>query len=175
MKLQSLISGAIFDTEDTNKELAFRYEISNINRNRILRHITLEPVVEYIPPDNPLIAIQTACKLLSVGVVGIFGPVTEENANAVQSVCDNKEIPHIEARWNPDQERETCLANVYPHPKVLARIFVDIVKELGWKGFTILYENNTSLYRISELLKIYDKKGYHIIVRQLDKISGNYR
>lgn len=174
--IMSLLLGAIFDSEDIYKELAFRYAINKINQNRLLKNIVLEPIIEYVPPDNPLICAQIACKLLSIGIAGIFGPVTEENANIVQSICDNKEIPHIEARWNVNQERETCLANVYPHPKVLARIFIDIIKEKSWKGFTVLYENSTSLVRIGEILKIYDKKGYHISLRQLDENNaGNYR
>lgn len=53
---------------------------------------------------------------------------------------------------------------------------MEIIETLGWKTFTILYEDNASLLRISELLKIRTNKDYRIVVRQLDKDgTGNYR
>lgn len=51
-----------------------------------------------------------------------------------------------------------------------------MVELWGWKTFTIFYENNESFPRISELLKMYDPKGYTITLRQLDLgLGNNYR
>lgn len=40
--------------------------------------------------------MKAACELLEEGIVGILGPLTEDNSNVVQSILDLKEVPHIE-------------------------------------------------------------------------------
>lgn len=167
--------GGIFDGADKSKQLAFKYAIKAINSNRTLHNHILKPIIVNVDPNSSLNVTQTTCHLLSQGVVAIFGPTSEENANVIQSICDTKEIPHIEARWNADQERGSCLVNVFPYPDILSKIFVDLVKTWQWKGFTILYEDDHSLMRISELLKIYDNQGYTITVKQLNRFETGYR
>jgi ionotropic kainate glutamate receptor 2 len=57
------------------------------------------------------------------GVAAIFGPQSRSTAGMVQSVCDNKEIPHLETRWEPrSPPAGSCHINLYPHPKVLALV-----------------------------------------------------
>lgn len=113
--------------------------------------------------------------MIENGIVGVFGPFSEENSNAVQSICDAKEIPHIEARWD-DVPVNGTIVNVYPYPDILTKTYIDILEAWKWDDFVILYENNESLLRIFGLLEKYDNRGYQIIVRQLDKYnSGNYR
>lgn len=165
--------GGIFDSTDKDKEYAFRYALKMVNKNMRFK---LEPEIEYISADSPLSAVQTVCNLLAKGVVGIFGPTSNDNAYAVQSICDTKDVPHIEVRWDAKRERGGCLVNLFPHPDVLAKVFADIVKEWKWQGFTVLYENDDGLNRINELLKLYDNQGFTVIVKQLDKNNtGDYR
>lgn len=129
-----------------------------------------------VEADNPFLAATTACELMNNGVVGIFGPSTEVNANGIQSICDAKEIPYIETRWDDQLRRGSAFVNTYPYPPVMSRAYVDVVKAWEWKSFTILYEDYSSLSRVNELLKMYEAKTYSIVVRQLDKYgSGNYR
>ena len=45
---------------------------------------------------------------------------------------------------------------------------MELVSALGWKKFTVLYEDGSSLVRLSELLKMFDKKDKLVTVRQLD-------
>lgn len=168
--------GGIFQDDDDNHQIAFVLTANAINEERILNHYLLQTLQEVVEIDNPLEAAQTTCNLLAKGVVGIFGAVSSENSNGVQSVCDTKEIPHIETRFKVDQIRGGCQINLFPYAPVLSRVFVDIVQAWNWASFTILYETNEGLSRIGELLKIYDHHGYTIVVRQLDKFrSGNYR
>lgn len=63
------------------------------------------------------------------------------------------EVPHLETRWDYRLKRESCLVNLYPHPSMLSRAYVDIVRAWGWKSFTIVYESNEGLVRLQELLK----------------------
>ena len=97
---------------------------------------------------------------------GIFGPTSPEAAIHVQSICDAKEMPHIETRY--DADTKSPMVNLHPHPSSLGKVFVDLVNAWNWKSFTILYENGPWLPQLSELLEMYDPKGYTITVRQLD-------
>lgn len=66
--------------------------------------------------------------------------------------------------------------NLHPHWDLLSKIYADLVQAWGWTKFTILYENVEGLYRMKELLKMYNSTGSTVVIRQLDKTnSGNYR
>ena len=60
----------------------------------------------------------------------------------VQSICDVFEVPHVEMRWDFELKRTDLSINLYPRPEILARAYVDIVKEWNWKSFAIVYEDN---------------------------------
>jgi hypothetical protein len=51
---------------------------------------------------------------------------------------------------------------------------MELVNALGWKKFTVLYEDASSLVRLSALLQMFDKKDKPVTVRQLDP-QGNHR
>lgn len=147
-----------------------------VNSQNLLSRHKLVALPKRVDSENPLLAAITACELMEERIVGIFGPSTEENANGVQSICDEKEIPYIETRWDDQQRRGSALVNIHPYPAVMSKAYVDVVKAWEWKSFTILYEDYNGLSRVNELLKMYDNKGFSVVVRQLDKYkSGNYR
>lgn len=62
--------------------------------------------------------------MLANGVTGMFGPVAGDTAPIVQSICDYKEIPHIQTRWDINQKRGSCQINLYPHPRTLAKVIL---------------------------------------------------
>jgi hypothetical protein len=45
---------------------------------------------------------------------------------------------------------------------------MELLNALGWRKFTVLYEDGSSLARLSALLKTFDKKDKPVTVRQLD-------
>ncbi|EDS27909.1 ionotropic glutamate receptor subunit ia [Culex quinquefasciatus] len=92
------------------------------------------------------------------GVAAIFGPNSPKAAVHVQSICDEKEMPHIETRWDAYTRLPTI--NIHPHPHILGRVFLDLVVAFEWKDFTIIYESGPWLPGISDLLKMYDPKCY---------------
>uniref|UniRef100_A0ABD2XSJ7 Receptor ligand binding region domain-containing protein n=1 Tax=Trichogramma kaykai TaxID=54128 RepID=A0ABD2XSJ7_9HYME len=53
--------------------------------------------------------------------------------------------------------------------------YVDLVKALNWKSFTIIYENNEGLVRLQELLKAYGPSHTSINIKQLgeDALNGH--
>ncbi|KAL9900013.1 kainate-type ionotropic glutamate receptor subunit 1D isoform 1-T1 [Glossina fuscipes fuscipes] len=167
--------GGLFHPADDNQELAFRQAVERINEDRmILPRSKLVAQIERISPFDSFHAGKRVCGLLNVGVAAIFGPQSSHTASHVQSICDNMEIPHLENRWEYRLRRESCLVNLYPHPNILSKAYVDIVKYWGWRTFTIIYESNDGIVRLQELLKAHGQTPYPITVRQLTD-TGDYR
>nr|CAH7752042.1 unnamed protein product [Callosobruchus chinensis] len=167
--------GGLFHPTDDKQEIAFRYAVEKINNDRtILPRSKLSAQIEKIPPQDSFHASKKVCHLLRTGVAAIFGPQSAHTASHVQSICDTMEVPHLETRWDYRLRRESCLVNLYPHPTVLSKAYVDIVKAWGWKSFTIIYENNEGLVRLQELLKAHGPYEAPIAIRQLGE-GSDYR
>lgn len=109
------------------------------------------------------------------GVSAIFGPDEKASSIHAADICDTKEMPYIDTRWDP--ESKMPIVNMYPSPSLMALMLVDLVQASEWTSFTILYESAEWLPRVSELLRMYDAQGSTITVRRLDlKLSvPNYR
>lgn len=73
-------------------------------------------------------------------MAAILGPSYASSANHAMNVCDVKEIPYIDLRW--DSQTSLPVINLHPHPDTLAEIFVDLIRANNWKSFTILYETS---------------------------------
>ncbi|CAH2005351.1 unnamed protein product [Acanthoscelides obtectus] len=162
--------GAIFDTENHPRlEAALQEAIRSLNEDDVEdiedETVEFEAVVRYLNGSKPFEAVDVTCELLEEGVVGILGPLSEQNSNVVQSVCDFKEIPHIEVRW--DDHMTDAIINVHPYPDTLTKTYYDLITSWGWRHFVILYENDESLQRVGELLKLFGEETV-IVVRQLD-------
>lgn len=68
------------------------------------------------------------------------------------------------------------MINNFPHPAILSQAYLDFIRVWNWKRFTILYDNDESLIRLNEVLKLTLDKNYVIIVRKLDQYNtGIYR
>lgn len=98
----------------------------------------LESVTMRVPFDNEYLTSRKFCKMLKTGVAGIFGPTSPTSAAHIQSICDEKEIPHIQSIWHSDSTFPGL--NLYPDVDVLGEAVIDIVKLYDWHSFTILYE-----------------------------------
>lgn len=78
-------------------------------------------------------------KNLQSGIAALFGPISPSVSMHCMNICDAKEIPFVDVRW--DSETKPPVINMQPHPYEQAKIIVDLIKMWGWKGFTILYES----------------------------------
>lgn len=69
------------------------------------------------------------CHSLSQGVAALFGPNSPYTAHHVQSICDSKEIPHIETRWDyrVGPIREQYSINLFPYPPALSKVSIHII------------------------------------------------
>nr|CAD7395568.1 unnamed protein product [Timema cristinae] len=170
--------GGLFNALEHQQQLVFQYGVDAVNEDRnLLNYHRLVARVERVPPDDSFRVSQIVCKLLSTGVAGIFGPTSDETSDAVQSICDVKDVPHIETSW--DLNQLVGLPNVTTNSAVskalgIANLFVDLVRNWEWKSFTIIYDDSDSLVRFQELLRVYEPKGNTVTVRQLEP-GNDYR
>lgn len=180
---EEILIGGLFDSEDNTLETAFRYAVEKVNSNIQKQPVStktkpqpkfrLSARIVKIPKDDSFQASQQVCGMLRSGVAAIFGPQSEMTASHVQSICDTLEIPHIEARWDVRQRRDGFSVNLYPHPSSLSRAFASLVQMWDWwKSFTVIYEDNESLVRLQEIIKLNNK--WKIKMKQLSP-DGNYR
>ena len=69
-------------------------------------------------------SVFAVCHSLGQGVAALFGPNSPYTAHHVQSICDSKEIPHIETRWDyrVGPIREQYSINLFPYPPSLSKV-----------------------------------------------------
>ncbi|XP_060524732.1 glutamate receptor ionotropic, kainate 2-like [Cylas formicarius] len=168
------IVGLFEDGEDPANEKAFNYAIEQVNEEWGTSR--LSNLNYYLAPDDSFPAINLTCHLVTNSVVGIFGPKSLYNIYGVQSVCDAKEVPQILSRWIYDPLRSDNAVNFYPHASLLTQAYKDIITKWDWKAFTVLYEDDESLLRLSDLILTSKRENRVVNVEQLDKEgTGNYR
>uniref|UniRef100_A0A8C4F1G8 Glutamate receptor n=1 Tax=Dicentrarchus labrax TaxID=13489 RepID=A0A8C4F1G8_DICLA len=168
--------GGIFEQTDgpvslvSPEELAFKFAVNNINRNRtLLPNTTLTYDIQRINIYDSFEASRKACDQLSLGVVAIFGPSHSSSSNAVQSICNALEVPHIQVRWkhHPMDNRDTFYANLYPDYSSLSYAILDLVQFLKWKTATVVYDDSTGLIRLQELIMAPSRYNIRLKIRQL--------
>ncbi|XP_032677546.1 glutamate receptor ionotropic, kainate 2-like isoform X2 [Odontomachus brunneus] len=168
----------LFD-EDEAIQRTFESSVRAVNKerhdNEELSNVYLMPESNDIEPDAFEVSAKV-CEMVSMGVVGIFGPQDKVIADHVQSMCDTMDVPHISVRQDsaePSQPRGIGL-NLYPHVSSLARVYDQLVTEFKWTSFAILYEDIDSLVRMRFLLKRWDPHGNSAFVYYLGD-GPNYR
>ena len=95
-----------------------------------------------------LSVLLAVCRQIKDGVAAIFGPMSGYPAAHVQSICDTMEIPHIETRWDFQENTDFFIVNLYPHYLSMSQAYVDYVKHLQWTSFIILYEHDDGMYSV---------------------------
>uniref|UniRef100_A0AAV2MAE4 Glutamate receptor n=1 Tax=Knipowitschia caucasica TaxID=637954 RepID=A0AAV2MAE4_KNICA len=181
--LRCLLRG-IFEQTDgpvslvSAEELAFKFAVNYINRNRtLLPNTTLTYDIQRINIYDSFEASRKACDQLALGVVAIFGPSHSSSSNAVQSICNALEVPHIQVRWkhHPMDNRDTFYANLYPDYSSLSYAILDLVQFLRWKTATVVYDDSTGLIRLQELIMAPSRYNIRLKIRQLPVDSQDVR
>uniref|UniRef100_A0A3P9MA84 Glutamate receptor n=1 Tax=Oryzias latipes TaxID=8090 RepID=A0A3P9MA84_ORYLA len=171
---QVLRIGGIFETLENEpisvEELAFKFAVTNINRNRTLMpNTTLTYDIQRINLFDSFEASRRACDQLALGVGAVFGPSHSSSVSAVQSICNALEVPHIQTRWkHPSVDnKDSFYINLHPEYASLSRAVLDIVQFYKWKAVTVVYEDATGLIRLQELIKAPSRYSIKIKIRQL--------
>ncbi|XP_060848999.1 glutamate receptor ionotropic, kainate 3-like isoform X1 [Rhopalosiphum padi] len=165
--------GILYNEENSMLETAFKSSVDVAKAKMMDSGVQLDVVSKIVPLYDSFETQHHVCEMLVDGVSGMFGPSAGDTAPIVQSICDYKEIPHIQTRWDINQKRGSCQINLYPHPNTLAEALIDIIVAANWESFTIIYENNDSLMQITNILKS-PPTNYPIRIRQLSS-GPNYR
>nr|XP_036869132.1 glutamate receptor ionotropic, kainate 1 isoform X5 [Manis javanica] len=175
---QVLRIGGIFETVENEpvnvEELAFKFAVTSINRNRTLMpNTTLTYDIQRINLFDSFEASRRACDQLGLGVAALFGPSHSSSVSAVQSICNALEVPHIQTRWKHPavDNKDLFYINLYPDYAAISKAVLDLVLYYNWKTVTVVYEDSTGLIRLQELIKAPSRYNIKIKIRQLP--SGN--
>ncbi|XP_041127511.1 glutamate receptor ionotropic, kainate 1 [Polyodon spathula] len=158
--------------------MAFKFAVTNINRNRTLMpNTTLTYDIQRINLFDSFEASRRACDQLALGVAAVFGPSHSSSVSAVQSICNALEVPHIQTRWKHPavDNKDTFYINLYPDYVSISRAILDIVQYYKWKTVTVVYEDSTGLIRLQELIKAPSRYNIKIKIRQLPTVSKDAR
>ncbi|TKS81579.1 Glutamate receptor ionotropic, kainate 2 [Collichthys lucidus] len=145
--------GGIFESIESGpsgaEELAFKFALNTINRNRtLLPNTTLTYDIQRINIYDSFEASRKACDQLSLGVAAIFGPSHSSSANAVQSICNALGVPHIQTKWKHQvsDNRDIFYVSLYPDFSSLSRAILDLVHFFKWKTVTVVYDDSTEFF-----------------------------
>ncbi|XP_055500460.1 LOW QUALITY PROTEIN: glutamate receptor ionotropic, kainate 1 [Leucoraja erinacea] len=171
---QVLRIGGIFETTENEpisiEEMAFKFAITSINRNRTLMpNTTLTYDIQRINLYDSFEASRRACDQLTLGVAAVFGPSHSSSISAVQSISNAMEVPHIQTRWKHPilDQKDSFFINLYPEYTSISRAILDLVQYYKWKTITIVYEDSTGLIRLQELMKAPSRYNIKVKIRQL--------
>nr|CAD7259373.1 unnamed protein product [Timema shepardi] len=170
-------AGGVFHPESKDHQyIAFQYAVDRINMDRhLLPNTRLAPHSINVSKHDSFNTGRKVCNLTEIGIAAIFGPQSTTSGGIVRSICETLEIPNLQTNWRACPRPDTrCQLNLHPDPDVLARAYVDVIKFLNWKTFTIVYESNEGLKRLQEILKARNPSDPSIVVRQLGE-GTDYR
>ncbi|XP_073988412.1 glutamate receptor ionotropic, kainate 2-like isoform X2 [Rhodnius prolixus] len=149
-----------FHSEDSEQELAFRFAIERINHDiSILPDTVLVPIIEHISVFDSFNTSLRVCNLTKNGIGGIFGPQSTETSVVVNSICSVMDVPHLETLWDLSSVPVASTVNLFPETGLLAKALFEVIEDMDWASYTIIYEDDEALIRFQELLKSH-KRGY---------------
>ncbi|XP_022915886.1 glutamate receptor ionotropic, kainate 2-like isoform X11 [Onthophagus taurus] len=163
--------GAIFteDQKDSTTELAFKYAVYKINKDKnLLPRTSLVYDIQYVPRDDSFHASKKACNQVRFGVQAVFGPSDPLLGAHIHSICDALDIPHLEARLDLDTDVREFSINLYPAQHLLNRAFQDVMAFLNWTRVAIIYEEDYGLIKLRELVRSPHNRDLEIHIRQAD-------
>ncbi|XP_067000651.2 glutamate receptor ionotropic, kainate 2 [Anabrus simplex] len=155
------------------QETAFNHAVQHMNND--LRHTDiLEKEIRKVESFDSFSTGMITCDLTSKGVAGIFGPHSPSSTGIVRSICETLEIPHVLTTWDPYGLPSQYTNNLYPDPQVLSQALAEVVRQMRWRTYTILYQDDSALVRLQGVLQNTNPGDNPIIVRQLDP-NKDYR
>ncbi|XP_047660470.1 glutamate receptor ionotropic, kainate 1 isoform X1 [Tachysurus fulvidraco] len=175
-------AGGIFETRENEPvsvdELAFKFAVTSINRNRtLMSNTTLTYDIQRVNFFDSFEASRRACDQLALGVAAVIGPAHSSSVSAIQSICNALEVPHIQTHWKHHyvDNRDSFFINLYPEHSSISRAILDVVTFYKWKTITVVYEDSIGLMRMQEVIKAPSKNGMKVRIRQLPTGSSDAR
>ncbi|XP_066905521.1 glutamate receptor ionotropic, kainate 2 isoform X2 [Halyomorpha halys] len=166
--------GAIFtqDQKESSSELAFKYAVYKINKDRtLLPNTSLMYDIQYVPRDDSFRTTKKACGQVESGVQGMFGPWEAGLGAHVQSLCEALDLPHMEARLDLDPGFRELSINLHPPQNYLNDAVKDLISFLNWTRVAIVYEEDYGLFKLQELVKGPPGARTEMYIRQANPAS----
>lgn len=161
------IAAFYHEDDGLHQDVALRHAVHRVNvdmRHMNMLELELRPVPAF---DSFSIGKQT-CELTAKGVAAVFGPQSVASTGIVRSICETLEIPHVVTSWDPGAPTSQYTNNLYPEPEVLSQALADMVRQMRWRSFTVLYESDDALIRLQGVLQGRNMGDNPITVRQLE-------
>ncbi|XP_064212120.1 glutamate receptor ionotropic, kainate 2 isoform X4 [Tribolium castaneum] len=173
--------GAIFteDQKDSSVELAFKYAVYKINKDRVLlSNTTLVYDIQYVPRDDSFRTSKKVCRQMEFGVQAIFGPSDPILGAHIQSICEALDVPHLEARIDFEPLSKDLSINLHPSQEHMNKAFKDLMTFLNWTKVAIIYEEDyvplvggKGLFKLQELVKAPAAARTEMYIRQAGPTS----
>ncbi|KAF7259336.1 hypothetical protein EG68_03066 [Paragonimus skrjabini miyazakii] len=173
-----LAVGAIIEKGDVNHEICFRKSVQEANKllqkhDSQRRRLQLVPIIETIDGDDSFEASRKACKLLERQVIAIYGPITPNAVQSVQSLTNQFGIPHLQNDWGYHQTTQGFALNVHPHYLAFGQALYDYVrKAANWASVAVVYQDEQSLLKYDYLLRNFDPP---VMLRKWDMMNDNHK
>ncbi|KAM3965076.1 glutamate receptor ionotropic, kainate 2 [Aphomia sociella] len=90
-------------------------------------------------------------------------------------LCNRLNISHLSLGWEPPDTlaEELFTFSYYPPPDLIAKAYGRLIKDLEWDKFTFLYEDDSSLIRLQEIINTWPEGKKPIVFRKLDPEGDN--
>jgi len=171
---ENITIGGIFDISSATDEAIFHYAVDHINQqSNLLPGSTVMGQTERVNLDDSFHTSKKVCEFLGDGIISLVSPSSPKSAPQVRSICEAKEVPHIEVGM---VFKGSSSINLFPHPSSLAKAYSSVVQAMGWQDYLILYED---INRLTHLQKLLVRKDVKVTVRKLfggpNGTSNDYR
>ncbi|KAF7262526.1 hypothetical protein EG68_00177 [Paragonimus skrjabini miyazakii] len=149
--------GVILAQGDEELETTFRIGIQAANeilaQSDTLRDHQLEAIIELAPEENVFAATQLACKLLTKGIVALFGPRSSRLSQALLSLANRFGIPYIETHWNFTPIPGTYAFSMHPRVQTFGLGLYEILTQVEkWRKMTVIHSQPDDLFKFATLL-----------------------
>ncbi|CAG9760414.1 unnamed protein product [Ceutorhynchus assimilis] len=146
--------GVFFNKDQSTENLDWNVIQDNLN-------LQLQYQVSEIPETDSFAVAKIFCRSVSEnGLSIVFGPSSIISSDMIGSMCSTFQIPFISTHYTHMSTKEyPNNFNLYPDANLFSQGLATIVKSLDWDVFVIIYENEESLAKLQDVLKIYYVQG----------------
>lgn len=121
-----------------------------------------------------LLSVFKVCAMFSDGVAAVFESTEEKfkQSGIVASICNEYGVPHFTGAWTPeiaDYKRQFLqfTRNFFPSSRMFSRALADLIEDYDWKSFTVIYEDEYGLMKVSDILQYHDSSNGPVMVRKI--------
>ncbi|XP_025422232.1 glutamate receptor ionotropic, kainate 2-like isoform X3 [Sipha flava] len=146
------------ENDDSVNQLAYNVSTRIVNiMDTVLPKNKIVQRSEYVVNDMYNVT-RIVCESMKLGIAAFIGGTDDEEIeNVIRSMSSRAQIPFIETHWKTsDRPPDEYAVNLYPDPSLLSKAIRDIILDMDWESFTVIYESPMSLIRLKDLLMHFD-------------------